>query len=90
MHVLYIHVHLGSVVIVCDAYRTLVHQIVLLSRPSLSHQRPQEDKEKRFDGVNKWYKRGIDSSKTAIKFRKGACENCGSMTHKKKGCLEVV
>ena len=22
------------------------------------------------------------------KFRKGACENCGSMTHKRKDCLE--
>lgn len=25
---------------------------------------------------------------TITKFRKGACENCGSMTHKKKDCLE--
>ncbi len=58
-------------------------------RPSLSHQRPQEDKQKLLEGVNKWYKRGIDSTKTAAKFRKGACENCGSMTHKKKDCLEV-
>ena len=23
------------------------------------------------------------------KFRKGSCENCGAITHKKKDCLEV-
>lgn len=56
--------------------------------PTLKHQRPQEEKLKEFSGINEWYKRGIDSTKVITKFKKGACENCGSMTHKKKDCME--
>ena len=58
-------------------------------RPSLKHQRPQEEKQQTFSAIGEWYKRGVDEGKRATKFRKGACENCGSMTHKKKDCLEV-
>ena len=58
-------------------------------RPSLKHQRPQEEKEKKYNAFNEWYKRGVIEGKTATRFRKGACENCGSMTHKKKDCMEV-
>ncbi|THV49521.1 hypothetical protein BGAL_0191g00180 [Botrytis galanthina] len=36
---------------------------------------------------SKWYDRGKKLGPAATKFRKGACENCGAMTHKAKDCL---
>ncbi|KAL8997030.1 MAG: hypothetical protein Q9169_003621 [Polycauliona sp. 2 TL-2023] len=36
---------------------------------------------------SKWYDRGKRLGAAATKFRKGACENCGAMTHKTKQCL---
>ena len=62
---------------------------VSLGQPSLTHQRPQDEKQKQFNTINEWYKKGIKEGPKITKFRKGACENCGSMTHKKKDCLEV-
>ncbi|KAI9670769.1 MAG: mRNA splicing protein [Caeruleum heppii] len=49
----------------------------------LDHQRLQ----KPLDHTSKWYDRGRRLGPAATKFRKGACENCGSMTHKTKECL---
>ncbi|XP_050074175.1 pre-mRNA-splicing factor Slu7 [Anopheles maculipalpis] len=56
--------------------------------PTLKHQRPQDDNSTR-SGIDEWYKRGVDTSKPLVtKFRKGACENCGAMTHKRVDCME--
>nr|XP_006823575.1 PREDICTED: pre-mRNA-splicing factor SLU7-like isoform X2 [Saccoglossus kowalevskii] len=58
------------------------------TQPTLKHQRPQEEKIKRFSQLNEWYHRGVKAGSVATKFRKGACQNCGAMTHSKKDCLE--
>jgi pre-mRNA-processing factor SLU7 len=50
----------------------------------LEHQRLQAEKQK----DSQWYDRSQKiRGPVATKFRKGACENCGSMTHKVKDCL---
>lgn len=56
--------------------------------PTLRHQRSQSEKQKQYSSIDVWYNRGVDASQVAAKYRKGACENCGAMTHKRKDCLE--
>ena len=63
--------------------------IYVFFRPTLKHQRPQDERQRQYSSMNDWYKRGQTAGSTSTKFRKGACENCGSMTHKKKDCVEV-
>ncbi|CCA72024.1 related to step II splicing factor SLU7 [Serendipita indica DSM 11827] len=56
--------------------------------PSLAHQRRRaEDAEVKPD-INQWYARGQRAGPAATKYRKGACENCGAMTHKRADCME--
>ncbi|MCJ1308259.1 mRNA splicing protein [Agyrium rufum] len=49
----------------------------------LEHQRLQ----KAGPDNKKWYDRGARAGPAATKYRKGACENCGAITHKTKDCL---
>ena len=54
----------------------------------LEHQRLQSEKSKDSLATSQWYDRGKRAGPAATKFRKGACENCGSMSHKTKDCLQ--
>lgn len=54
--------------------------------PTLKHQRPQP-KPSTFASISDYYERG-QKGQAATKYRKGACENCGAMTHKRKDCLD--
>lgn len=40
------------------------------------------------DKLDNWYDRGAKAGPAAKKYRKGACENCGAMSHKRQDCLE--
>jgi pre-mRNA-processing factor SLU7 len=56
----------------------------------LEHQRLQNDSQRTKDSLAaaQWYDRGSKRGPAATKYRKGACENCGSMSHKEKDCLQ--
>ncbi|KAI7231225.1 hypothetical protein KC330_g6530 [Hortaea werneckii] len=56
----------------------------------LEHQRLAPSKQQTQDSLAhaQWYDRGKTVGPKATKYRKGACENCGSMSHKEKDCLQ--
>ncbi|KAI0266861.1 Pre-mRNA splicing Prp18-interacting factor-domain-containing protein [Gloeopeniophorella convolvens] len=55
--------------------------------PSLSHQRRPAD-DRTSSKLGQWYDRNTKAGPAAKKYRKGACENCGAMSHKRQDCLE--
>ncbi|KAJ3288107.1 mRNA splicing protein [Blyttiomyces sp. JEL0837] len=56
-----------------------------INHATLKHQRAPETKQ--LGGINDWYERGKTLG-VAKKYRKGACENCGAMTHETKDCMD--
>lgn len=54
----------------------------------LEHQRLQSQKNNDPLATAQWYDRGSKKGPAATKYRKGACANCGSMSHKEKDCLQ--
>lgn len=59
-----------------------------LKDQELFHQRIGLNKDNEKTNINTWYRRGEVNQAAAKKFRKGACTNCGAMTHKAKECLD--
>jgi len=72
-------------------YITVVPWYLNIDHATLKHQRQDDDKIERtapLDEFNRVRKGVKKEQKAPRKFKKGACENCGATTHKKKHCVE--
>lgn len=59
------------------------------SGPTLKHQRVPESEVKHYTSIaEEKHLKGQKKGPTATKYRKGACGNCGAMTHKTRDCME--
>lgn len=56
-----------------------------INHPTLKHQKSRSRHESK---IGVWYDKGVDYTRRPTKFRKGACENCGAITHSAKDCVE--
>ena len=56
-------------------------------QPVLNHQRARNEGEK-ITIHDTWFRRGVKQDSQVTKYRKGACENCGALTHTVKTCVE--
>ncbi|KAI9506229.1 mRNA splicing protein [Coemansia spiralis] len=57
-------------------------------KAGLQHQRKKQKDAPTAISEAAWYARGARVGEASKKFRKGACENCGAMSHKTISCME--